>query len=225
MLEDIHIGVPVDGGDGHRLGTLKRIVVATGDTRVTHVVVDPGLIESGNALAPGGWEKPRERLVPVSLITSANDQHAQLSCDEAAFLALSLFEHEHFVETEITPSSPHRRFRFGDLINYIASVAGGAPVQAPESVSYSEKPGAAEIGEGTAVWRKEPHDEIGEVERVLFDSDTQRVSALVMRRKGVFGRSLVLPISEVADIQDGVVHITLDDAALDALQPYEKASE
>src|SRR5258706_15982072 len=92
MLEDLHIGTDVMGSDGSRLGTLTRIVIERDNGAVTHLVVDPGLVESGNLLAPGGWEKPREREVPVSMLVSADDKHVTLSCDEEAFQQQPLFE-------------------------------------------------------------------------------------------------------------------------------------
>ena len=225
MLEDLHIGVPVRDHAGRHLGTLTRIVVAHDDQRVTHIVVDPGLIESGNLLAPGGWEKPRERVVPVTLVTSADDKQIALSCDEAEFRASPLFEREHAIPTEAANLAPgeQRPFEVGQVISYIASDAGvgGAPYLPPESITFNEPADAAEIAEGTPVWRREPHDEIGSVERILLDPETQRVRALVVKRKGLFGHSVVLPVALVANIDDGVVHIRLSDHELDALARYQ----
>ena len=224
MLEDLHIGVAVRGSDGHHLGTLKRIVVAHDGMRVTHVVVEEGLIESGNALAPGGWEKPRGRVVPIALVTHAGDHELRLACDEPAFKAFPRFEEEHAIPVESAEPAGEApgRFEADEVIRYISSAAGlgGAPYLAPEAITYDERPGEAEISEGTPVWRREPHEEVGEVERVLAESTTQRVTALVVKRKGIFGPSLVLPIAEVADVEDGVVHITLSRAAVDALPHY-----
>ncbi len=229
MLEDLHIGVAVRGSDGRHLGTLQRIVVAhDGQRQVTHVVVEEGLIESGNALAPGGWEKPRGRIVPIELVAHADDHELTLACDEPAFKAFPLFEEEHAIPVdEAGPAGePHDRFEAGEVIRYISSAAGlgGAPYLAPEAITFNEGPGEAEIGEGTPVWRREPHEEVGEVERVLADSATQRVTALVVKRKGIFGPSLVLPIAAVADVEDGVVHIALSRAEVDALAHYEPES-
>jgi uncharacterized protein YrrD len=223
MLEDLHIGVPVRDPSGHHLGTLTRIVVARDDRRVTHLVVDPGLLESGNLLAPGGWEKPRERVVPVSLVTSADDKQVALSCEEAEFRVFPLFEQEHAIPTEAAnlAAGEQRSFELGQLINYVASDVGGAAYLPPESITFNEPAGASEIAEGTPVWRRAPHDEIGSVERVLLDPRTQRVSALVVKRKGLLGHNLVLPIAQVADIDDGVVHIALSDHELDALARYQ----
>lgn len=222
MLESLHIGVDVYGNDGHRLGTLQRVVIDTQEHRVEAIVVEEGLIESGNALAPGGWEKPRGRLVPASLIAASDDRRVSVACDEQSFDKLPLFEQEHALPLAEEATLGHPRFHVGELIRYISSAAGlgGAPYLPPESVTFAESPEDVEIAEETPVWRKQPHEEVGEVERVLLDEATGRVAALVMRRKGLRGQRVWLPISSISDLQDGVVHITLTDDELDALEPY-----
>lgn len=223
MLEDLHIGASVIGSDGSHLGELTRIVIERDNGAATHIVVDPGLVESGNLLAPGGWEKPRERVVPLSLLTNISDDQVTLSCDELAFQAQPLFEQQYYAEYDQLESLPPR-FRLGDVINYIASAAGlgAAPYEGPRVIQYNEPIGAAEITEGTPVWRREPHEEIGEVERVLVDAQTQRVTALVVHGSGILGhRTVMLPLNAIAALEDEVVHVTLSDAELDALAPYQ----
>ncbi|HEV2403883.1 MAG TPA: PRC-barrel domain-containing protein, partial [Ktedonobacterales bacterium] len=100
MIEDLRIGAHVIGRDDKRLGTLTRIVIERADPRVTHLVVDPGLAESGNLLSPGGWEKPRERVVPVELIASTEPDAIHLTCDEPSFLTQALFEQVQYSDAE-----------------------------------------------------------------------------------------------------------------------------
>lgn len=222
MLDDMHIGAAVVGRDGRRLGTLKRVVVERGTHQVTHIVIDPGLVESGNLLAPGGWERPRERVVPLALVTSAGEHQIAVACDEDELRQRPLFEHETYVAAE-TPAGGRSHFRAGDLVNYIASAAGvgAAPYEPPISIQFNEAAGSSEIAEGTPVWRLEPHEEVGEVDHVLLDGDTRRVTAIVLRRKGLLRQRVVLPIGAVTGIEDGVVHASLDDDALDALAHYQ----
>lgn len=233
MLEDLHIGVAVTGTDGKHLGTLTRIVVEREGFRVTHIVVDPGLVESGNLLAPGGWEKPRERVVPVDLITAASEHGIQLSTDEARFAAQPLFEHKEFTTAEVSEAasgSPRpgwwERFRVGELVNYIASGwgLGAAPYVAPAEIAYNESPGTSAIAKGTRVWRLDPHEEVGVVERVLADPASQRITGVVVRREGLRGGRRILPVAAIADVQEDVLHTRLSAADYDALPPYQEES-
>jgi len=228
MLEDLHIGAPVTSSDNRQLGTLERIVVERAAERVTHIVVDPGLLESGNLLAPGGWEKPRARLIPVSDIVKATRDSLELSIDQETFATAPLFERELFVDAdpqtgEIQAPEEKPRFRLGELLHYISTAAGlgAAPYEPTTEIQFQESAGSAEIAEGTPVWRQTPHQEIGVVERVLVDAETQHIRAFVLRRKG-FGTHLIqLPIESVANVQDGVVHVTMSDSDLAKLAPFE----
>lgn len=208
MLEDLHIGATVTGSDGQKIGTLTRIVVERDTHAVTHLVVDPGLVESGYALAPGGWEKPRERVVPIALLRAVGDDAITLACTEDELKSYPLFESESYSDA---PLPRDRRFRLGELIKYIASAAGvgAAPYESPrEQIQFNEAPGSAEISEGTAVWRVEPHEEIGEVEHLLVDERTGQLSGLVVRRKGRGRGSVTIPVDAIASIGDGVVRVT-----------------
>ncbi len=249
LLKDLRIDAHVQGRDGKRLGKLQRIVIAEADQRVTHLVVDPGLLASGNALAPGGWEKPRARLIPIALVTAANADGVTLDTDEAAFDTYPIFEQERATvvappaDLAETPDRAHwwSSANLGAVINYVSSMVG-APYLSPDAgPSTDETPGEAEIEAGTAVWRRTPvasatpsadadaidtspqrfeETEIGVVERALIDTQTNRVSALVIRRKGLGGRLVILPMEDVADLEDDLVHVTLTDDEIDALAPY-----
>lgn len=241
MLEDIRIGAPALGRDGRKLGEVQRLVVGATDHRLTHLVIDPGLIESGEALAPGGWETPRARVVPVALVASVTHDAVTLRCDHIEFQQQPLFEHEHFAEVA-PPDEAHQhagwwsRVRVGEVIRYIASSAGlgGAPyLPSTTEVTLNEPIGAASLSEGAPVWRRvaegavdanngpAEEEEIGVIERALVDEATQTVRALVIRRNDLTERLVELPISAVISLDDDIVHVTLSDADLDNLPLYD----
>lgn len=219
MLEDLHVGARVMGSDGEHLGELTRIVVGpTYDVEM--LVVDPGLVESGNLLKPGGWEAPRERVLPVDMLESVSDDEVRLSCTKAEFESRPLFERKEYAAVEVSEAPGQPRFHLGDLVNYIASVAG-TPYVAPAKVTLNEEAGAVDIGEGMPVWRIDPHEQVGVVERVLADRETQQVTALVVRRRGFAGDRVMLPVAAIADVSGDTVHVTLTDEQFDALPPYD----
>lgn len=227
MLQDLHIGAAVRAPDGSHLGTLTRVVVDGASERVLALIVDPGLAASGNALAPGGWERPRERVAPIGLVASAARDGVHITCDHDAFERLPLFEHERFVNVDPvggdeTPHELHRRFHLGDLINYAAAEfgLGGAPYVPPAEITHDEPSTAGALAEGTPVWRLEPRERIGEVMRVLFDPATNEARGIVLRR-GFPPQLVVLPMDAVSGIQDGLVEARLSDADLGDLPLYE----
>jgi sporulation protein YlmC with PRC-barrel domain len=207
---------------------LERIVVERDERRVTHVVIDPGLLESGNLLSPGGWEKPRARIVPISAVQNVSDDRIHLALDQRAFAEEPLFEQEYYANAdlqtgEVQAEGDKPRFRLGELIHYIATAAGlgAAPYEPTTEIAFRESTESAEIAASTPVWRRTPHEEIGVVERVLVDAETSRITAFVLRRKGRGGKVIQVPIEAVSDVQDGVVHVTLSEADLAKLRPYQ----
>jgi len=228
MLHDLHIGAPVRTRDGHTVGELVRVVM-NAQRQATHLVVDPGLVESGHLLEAGGWEKPRERVLPVALVEAASPEAVQLAADEAQFLAQPLFERREFIALDPADAAGQpgwqSRFRLGDLISFVVAGwgLGAAPYVPPEQITYNEAPGSISIGEGTPVWRLEPHEHLGDVERVLTEgagAGGSTITALVVRRPGIRGEHVVLPITAVRDVSGDTVHVGLTDQEIAALRPY-----
>ena len=55
---------------------------------------------------------------------------------------------------------------------------------------------------------------------MLFDPDTGKVSALVIRRGLFFHHEVVLPIANVVEVVADIVRVEMDDATLKALAEY-----
>lgn len=229
MIEKLRIGAPVYTNDGARAGTLERIVLsndpagADSERRVASLVVDPGFRDLGELLSPGSVEKPRARTVPIALATSIEEDAVRLSCDAQTFTALPLFERHEYVAGPVEPDG--QRFRWGDIINYAAAAfgLGAAPyLSDSEATTFNESAGSASLPARAPVWRSEPHEEIGQIERTLVDSDSDRVTGFVLRRERMDEALVTLPVEAITSIEDGVAHVSLTDAELDQLQPYEE---
>lgn len=229
MIETLRIGAPVYTSDDKHAGSLERIVLShepsepSGGRMVTHLVIDPGFRDLGELLSPGSVEKPRARTVPIALATSVDEDAIRLSCDRAAFLALPLFERRAY--TADTEAQRKRGFRWGDIINYTAATFGlGAAPYMPEteSTTFDEAAGSASLPARAPVWRIEPHEQIGQIERTLVDSSTDRVTGFLLRRERMDEEVVTLPVETIVSIEDGVAHVKLTDSELDQLTPYEE---
>jgi len=228
MIEQLRIGSPVYTSDGERAGSLERIVLSgeqpgeDGERRVTSLVVDPGFRDLGELLSPGSVEKPRARTVPIDLAVSVQDDGVRLSCDMATFEALPLFERREYAAAPVETGG--RRFRWGDIINYAAAAFGlGAAPYMPntDATEFNEAEGSASLPARAPVWRIEPHEEIGQIERTLVDSATDRVTGFVLRLERMDDALVKLPEDAITSIEDGVAHVNLTDDELDQLEPYE----
>ena len=71
QLEDLRIGADVISQDRHRLGTLSRFVLQRETMTLTHVVVDTGILRSGEPLWKGGWGLNHDRIVPLAAVAAA----------------------------------------------------------------------------------------------------------------------------------------------------------
>jgi sporulation protein YlmC with PRC-barrel domain len=210
-LEDAREGADVISDDGHKLGKLSRVVVKEATLEITHLVVDPGLLHRGESLWAGGWGNPSERVIPVGVLQDEISDPIHVTMTAAEFRDLSLKYDS--VYTKPNPS-------------VIAAIINSVPGGLGPNVSYdvmAKEPDEVDIKEGSPVWRLKPHQKIGEVERVLFNEETLRIQALVIRRGYIFGHEVVLParyIVEVVEILQGVVRVAITDDELGALKPY-----
>ncbi|HET9109626.1 MAG TPA: hypothetical protein VFN78_02260 [Ktedonobacterales bacterium] len=220
MIEQLRIGAHVYSNNGKQLGTLSHIVIAGAEMTVTHLVVDPGT-HLAELLEAGSLDKLRDRIVPRALAREVTDDGIILTCDALAFAKLPLFERHEYVETPIEPGAS--KFRVGELLNYLASAfgLGGAPYRPEnEEIMFNVASDALVIHEDAPVWRVTPHEEIGIVEQTLADAETQRVTALVVRRSSADNQVVIVPIGAVTSFEDGVAHVELTDEELDSLPPY-----
>jgi len=74
---DLKAGVDVFSHDGHKLGTLHRVVLKRSDLSLTHIVVDIGFLRSGRRLWQGGLGLDYDRLVPVDQVHAASDERVE----------------------------------------------------------------------------------------------------------------------------------------------------
>jgi sporulation protein YlmC with PRC-barrel domain len=211
-LEDAREGADVISADGHKLGKLSRVVIKEESLEITHLVVDPGLLHRGESLWAGGWGQPHERVIPVGVLEDETGGAIHITMTAEEFRDLSVK-----YDTIYAKRDP----------SLIASIVNSMPGGIGPYVFFdvmTKEPDEVDIKEDSPVWRMKPHQKIGEVQRVLFNEETLRIQALVIRRGRIFDHELVvLParyIVEVIEILQGVVRVAITDDELRALAPY-----
>ena len=214
-LEDAREGADVISRDGHKVGKLSRVVVKEENLEITHLVVDPGLLHSGESLWAGGWGQPHERVIPVGVLEDETGGAIHITMTAEEFRDLSVKYDTIYAKRD--PSL---------ISSVLNSMPGGIGPYVLFDVMAKE-PDEVDIKEDSPVWRMKPHEKIGEVQRVLFNEETLRIQALVIRRGHIFDHELlVLPsryIVEVVEILQGVVRVEMSDDELRALAPYASA--
>jgi sporulation protein YlmC with PRC-barrel domain len=216
-LEDLRAGASVISGDGHKLGTLSRFVINKTSLKLTHVVVDTGILRSGEPLWKGGWGLSHDRVIPLGVLGDVSGDKIQITMTADEFKDLSVdYIQEHF---EVMPDDRPGWPDASDVRRLLASMPGeGGPYLLHEvrAIDASE----VEIKNDSPVWRLSPHQKIGEVDRLIYDADTTTVTALVVRRGHFFTKDVVLPMHFVVEVVADIVRVDIDDDALHGLSEF-----
>jgi uncharacterized protein YrrD len=216
-IEDLRLGADVLSHEGHKLGVLSRFVIHRDSLKLTHIVVDTGILRSGEPLWKGGLGISHDRLVPIGALRDVSDREVRISMHGEDFLRLTRdFEEEYF---EPLPDAVEGWPDLSDVRRIAASLPGepGPYLMHERSALAATQ---ADIADDAPVWRLNPHEKIGEVDRVLFDERTRKLQALVVRRGHFFSKDVVLPVEFLVEVVAGVVRVELDDEQLRALPEY-----
>ncbi len=216
-LEDLHPGASVISADGHKLGTLSRFVIKKDSLKLTHIVVDTGFLRSGEPLWKGGWGLSHDRVLPLGVLQDASTDtvHITMTADEFKDLSLDYIE-EHFEQMpDTSPGWPDA----SDVRRLLASMPGEPGPYVLHEIQARD-PDEVEIKKDSPVWRLNPHRKIGEVDRVIYDADTKKVTDLVIRRGFLFTKEVVLPMHFVVEVVADIVRVDIDDESLGGLPEF-----
>jgi sporulation protein YlmC with PRC-barrel domain len=181
--EQFTIGAEVSCTDG-ACGKLSRVVFDPVARVLTHLIVEP---RRGHEAA---------RLVPVSLVGSAAGE-IKLNCTLAEFGVLDPAEETRFIEdyedvpnyrTTDTVFWPHYGYRGG---------------RGNLATSDTIPPGELEVRRGDHVQASDGH--IGQVEGLVIDPDSHRVTHVLLQEGHLWGRKdVAIPVGAVTKVEDRI---------------------
>jgi uncharacterized protein YrrD len=224
IVDNLRHDAKVISSDGAQVGTLHAVVVDPRDDEVTHIVVN-----AGPHFPSPGFGAPKLASVPIGQMAGAEEEDVLLTCSSADFEAMTSYVERDFLpppEDESDAAAPDHGFQpirtVWDAATALAASFGqqlvGIPVPRETfQVTQFER----QIVYDSPVWRVEPHEQIGDVERILVDHDTDEIEALVVRRGRLFSDDVVLPIEYVTEILDGMIRVELSDDQVANLQKFE----
>jgi sporulation protein YlmC with PRC-barrel domain len=216
-LEDLRPGASVSSRDGHKLGRLSRFVLTKDLTTLTHVVVDTGLLRSGESLLGGGWALSHDRVVPLGVVDDVSPDAVTLTMTAEEFRDLSVdYIQEYF---EPIPDEKKGWPDPSDLRRLAASIPG-EPGPYFMLQTMAKSPDEVDIKKDSPVWRMNPHQKIGEVDGLVVEEGTGKVQAIVVRRGHVFTKDVELPLRFVAEVVADIVRVHISDDALKQLREH-----
>src|SRR5207248_10378616 len=83
--------------------------------------------------------------------------------------------------------------------------------------------GEFEIKKDSPVWRLNPHEKIGEVDDVIFEERSKRVTALVVRRGHLFSKDVELPSESIVEVVADIVRVDLRYEELERLAEHRES--
>jgi uncharacterized protein YrrD len=219
-VTDLRVGADVFSAGGDKLGQLDRVVLRRADLSVTHIVIDIGFLRSGRRLWEGGFGLDYDRIVPVDQVRSVTGDRVELALTAEQFRDAPEYTSESFeTPQDLTPGE----FDIPDVVNRLQGMAAliGSTSNAWLVEKRNRPLDSVEVREGADVWRREPHEKLGDVSRVLLDEATGSLRALVIERGLLFKRDVVLPVRYVTELLDEVVRVDISDAELDQLREHD----
>jgi sporulation protein YlmC with PRC-barrel domain len=197
--EQFTIGAEVSCSDG-ACGKLSRVVVDPVARVVTHLIVEP---RRGHEPA---------RLVPVSLVGSAVGE-IRLNCTSAEFDVLDPAEVTRFIAGyEDVPN-----YRPTDVVAwpYFGYRGARGSLETSDTIPVGE----VEVQRGEHVHASDGH--IGQVEGLVIDPDSHRVTHVVLQEGHLWGRKdVAIPISTVTRVLDHV-EVSLSKQQIQELPPVD----
>lgn len=208
--------VAVLTADSDKLGHLDRVVIDPRTKEATDIVVRSGILSA-----------KKDKVVPINLIDSTDEGEIILDRSAEDLEQLPDYIEEHYV-----PITGENRDRLGYespvpvLIGYYPySVPGQVPAPSylrKKERNIPEDTVALEIG---APVIDAEGDHIGDVETVLVDPETDRITHFVISQGLVLKNKKLVPTTWASQIDGTQVHLAVDAGVLDALEEYEKPGE
>ena len=203
--------------DQTEIGSIGRVVIDPRTTEVTHVIVNRGLL------------LPTQKVVPVELIESADDERVLLRKEVEEIEDFPDFEERYY--REMTDAERNR-------IGYARQTAGplywyppygfASPLAHPTYIpntavetvrNIPER--AVPLREGAGVLSIE-EEQIGEVERVFTDPNSDEVTHFLISQGLLFKQHKLVPADWVQRISEEWVHLAVGSEQLADLPDYEE---
>jgi len=203
----IKLGVRAYSSDDQQVGVVSHVVIDTHTKEITHLVIQKGHLFT------------QDRLVPISSVYSADENHIVLQQAAHDLMQLPEFEHTQRVMSESSTPAP--------------SAVGFSPtgaVPATASPHYIEEKilnipdGTIALKQGAKVIAGDGHH-FGNVERVITPSAENRVTHFVIVKGLLMKSRKLIAMDLVSEMLDDEIHLTVDSDFLDSINVPEYQSE
>ena len=216
-------GANVSTYDGKNVGNVDRVVLNPKTKEVTHIVVHKGFLFN------------EDKLVPLSIVSSATEDKVTLRPDAVDLDKLPPFEEVHYIpldESEAVSvaypvgwASPFYMYQplAGSLTSpdYAPSYAGQQPYRSETEQNIPEDTVA--LKEGARVI-SDDDQHVGNVERIFTHTGSDRATHFLVSAGLIFKDHKLIPTSWIHDIQEGEVHLNINAGTLENLPEFHETT-
>lgn len=221
----INQGADVLTANGEKVGQISRIVIDPRTKRITHVVVEKGMLFT------------EDKVVPLDLVAATGSDRLQLRQD-----AGDLDELPDLIETQYFPAE-RRSVHSQDAPVYAPPYFWYPPVGSA-SAGYLGYPGYVYgTGETAQSYTTETHvnipedtvalkdgarvisadgEHIGNVDRVFTTPEVNRASHLLISKGLLFREKKVIPVNWILELEGDEVRLAVESSTVENLPDYEE---
>jgi uncharacterized protein YrrD len=192
---DLNIGADIYCSDG-RCGKLTHVVIEPRTQRVTDLIVEKGFLQK------------EDRIVPISAVKDTSDDRIEVDLCEEDYESLPGYDKKQ-VRVPATGQGDER-YETNESLYFMGSygsiVVSEEIVPRVEHTVHEGVPSQADVlSAGTPV--RNAHGDLGEVDHLLIDADTNQITHLVIETQGLFPDYPVVPIEDIKEIDEFGVYL------------------
>jgi uncharacterized protein YrrD len=207
-------GAEVFDAKGEKIGTVNRVVIDAKTRDVTDLVVDRGLFE-------------HEKVIPVGLVDLENEDRIQLRESNEDVDDFLDYETTHYVPLDQVgaPNEKIETYYWYPPAPFQYTTGGVLPGAAvmPDYALRTETSipeGRIAISEGAQVISSDDKH-IGNVEQVIADSETNKVTHFVVGKGFLLKEHKLVPSFWVASVEEDKIYLSVEAGLFERLPDYQ----
>jgi sporulation protein YlmC with PRC-barrel domain len=215
-------GVSVFSAKGDKIGTVEQVVVDPRTKEVSHAIVKQGFLFT------------ESKVLPVDLIAEATDERVTLKEAVDDLKALPKFEESYYVKGDVPSDAPPTTPAVNAAwpLYYFPPDEPGKSLIPKESGVHTPRyvrrvdrnvPEGAIVLEEKAEVMSADGEHVGDVAKVLADSESNRITHIVISRGLLFKEERRVPVSWIDKVAEETVYLAIESSLLNTLRPYTSA--
>ena len=208
----------VYSAQGDRLGTLSRVIIDPNNRKVTHIVVENGLMF------------PTNKIIPIDQMNPQIEEKIILTSSEEDLKNFPDFEESHYVDldTNETPGSDVTTSYWYPPVDYawwrtgIPSLAAPMPVYTIRTTQNIPE-GTVALEEGAKVISADDKN-VGSIEQLVVDPQDNRVSHFVVGEGLLFKERKLIPVTWISTIGEKEVYLSVKSGTLERVPAYHQTT-